>query len=59
VVIYGWNEYDEGGWLQPTFGADQVVFEDGILTASPAWDSVLTKDAYGNFRMHRVQRQLA
>ncbi len=22
VIIYGWNENDEGGWLQPTLGAD-------------------------------------
>ncbi|MFW6189021.1 MAG: hypothetical protein ACOC7T_01190 [Planctomycetota bacterium] len=22
VVIYAWNEYDEGGWLSPTRGAD-------------------------------------
>lgn len=28
------------------------VFEDGILTASPQWDSVLTKDTYRDFRMH-------
>lgn len=28
------------------------VFADGILTASPAWDSVLTKESYRDFRMH-------
>ncbi|NBV22996.1 MAG: hypothetical protein EBS05_13895 [Proteobacteria bacterium] len=22
VIIYGWNEHDEGGWLQPTLGPD-------------------------------------
>jgi hypothetical protein len=22
VIIYGWNENDEGGWLQPTLGTD-------------------------------------
>ena len=22
VIIYAWNEHDEGGWLQPTRGAD-------------------------------------
>lgn len=22
VIVYGWNEHDEGGWLQPTLGAD-------------------------------------
>ncbi len=28
------------------------VFADGILTASPVWDSVVTKDSYRDFRMH-------
>lgn len=28
------------------------VFKDGILTASPAWDSVLTRETYQDFRMH-------
>ena len=28
------------------------VFADGILTASPDWDSVLTKEPYQDFRMH-------
>jgi len=27
-------------------------FEDGVLIASPAWDSVITPDSYGDFRMH-------
>lgn len=27
-------------------------FEDGILTASPTWDSVVTADPYQDFRMH-------
>lgn len=22
MIIYGWNEHDEGGWLQPTLGLD-------------------------------------
>ncbi len=22
LIIYGWNEHDEGGWLQPTLGPD-------------------------------------
>ncbi|MFT5413291.1 MAG: hypothetical protein ACI9NC_006045 [Verrucomicrobiales bacterium] len=30
----------------------QWVFSDGVLTASPAWDSLVTKDSYGDFRMH-------
>lgn len=27
-IIYGWNEQDEGGWLQPTLGADDRPNED-------------------------------
>jgi hypothetical protein len=30
----------------------QWTFADGVLTASPAWDSVVTKEAYQDFRMH-------
>ena len=22
IILYAWNEHDEGGWLQPTLGAD-------------------------------------
>ena len=33
-------------------GPCKWVFQDGVLTASPEWDSVLTKDAYRDFRMH-------
>ena len=28
------------------------TFSDGVLTASPKWDSVLTPDSYQDFRMH-------
>ena len=28
------------------------VFADGILTASPKWDSLVTKEDYGDFRLH-------
>lgn len=28
------------------------VFADGVLTASPVWDSVVTKEKYQDFRMH-------
>ena len=28
------------------------TFADGVLTASPKWDSVLTPEAYQDFRMH-------
>ena len=30
VIIYGWNENDEGGWLQPTLGADGRPNEERI-----------------------------
>lgn len=30
----------------------QWSFENGVLTASPKWDSVVTPDAYQDFRMH-------
>ena len=30
----------------------QWVFEDGVLTASPKWDSVVTPGSYQDFRMH-------
>jgi hypothetical protein len=32
--------------------ACQWHFEDGVLTASPSWDSVVTKASYQDFRMH-------
>ena len=28
------------------------VFAEGVLTASPLWDSVVTKEKYQDFRMH-------
>jgi hypothetical protein len=33
-------------------GPTRWAFADGVLTASPAWDSVLTKEGYQDFRMH-------
>ncbi len=30
----------------------QWVFADGVLTASPKWDSVVTPEAYQDFRLH-------
>ncbi len=30
----------------------QWTFQDGVLTASPKWDSVITPGAYQDFRMH-------
>jgi len=32
--------------------ASKWVFDGGVYTASPAWDSVVTKDSYRDFRMH-------
>lgn len=28
------------------------IFQDGVLTASPGWDSVMTREPYRDFRMH-------
>lgn len=33
-------------------GESQWTFSGGVLTASPAWDSVVTPETYGDFRMH-------
>ena len=30
VIIYGWNEHDEGGWLLPTLGPDGKPNEERI-----------------------------
>ena len=30
VIIYAWNEHDEGGWLQPTLGSDGRPNEERI-----------------------------
>ena len=30
VIIYGWNEHDEGGWLQPTPGPDGRLNDERI-----------------------------
>ncbi|MCP4450438.1 MAG: DUF1080 domain-containing protein [Planctomycetes bacterium] len=30
----------------------QWTFKDGVLTASPVWDSVITRDSYRDFLMH-------
>jgi hypothetical protein len=32
IIIYAWNEHDEGGWLQPTLGADGKP-DDGRIHA--------------------------
>ena len=33
-------------------GTNLWVFADGVLTASPKWDSLVTKETYQDFRMH-------
>jgi len=30
IIIYAWNEHDEGGWLQPTLGSDGKADEARI-----------------------------
>lgn len=34
VIIYGWNEHDEGGWIQPTLGADGKPNEERVSALS-------------------------
>ena len=49
VVLIG----DDAYHLVPESNAKcQWVFAKGVLTASPQWDSVVTKEAYQDFRMH-------
>lgn len=49
IELVGENGYD----LVPDgVGEMKWTFEDGVLTGSPLWDSLLTKDAYQDFRMH-------
>lgn len=48
-VLVGEKGYD----MAPDgVGPCKWVFVDGVLTASPQWDSLLTKKAYRDFRMH-------
>lgn len=49
VVLVGEKGYD---MVPDGVGPCKWEFKDGVLTASPLWDSLLTKDAYGDFRMH-------
>jgi hypothetical protein len=49
VTLVGDTGYD----LVPEMnGVTKWVFADGVLTASPLWDSVVTKEKYHDFRMH-------
>jgi mono/diheme cytochrome c family protein/glucose/arabinose dehydrogenase len=43
----------DGYKLVPEQGGEtRWKFEDGVLTASPLWDSLVTEDDYQDFRMH-------
>ncbi|MEZ6016747.1 MAG: sulfatase-like hydrolase/transferase [Planctomycetota bacterium] len=49
VVLVG----DTGHCMLPeSDGPSQWTFNDGVLTASPGWDSVVTPAPYQDFRMH-------
>lgn len=49
VTLVGAEGYD----LVPESNApSKWVFADGVLTASPLWDSLVTKEKYQDFRMH-------
>ncbi len=44
-----------GGWTLVPENPDAEClwsFENGVLTASPKWDSVVTRDPYRDFRLH-------
>ncbi len=44
---------ESGSQLIPEKGNEsRWTFNDGVLTASPKWDSVITPGAYQDFRMH-------
>lgn len=49
VVLVGADAYH---LVPESNAACQWVFADGVLTASPMWDSVVTKETYQDFRMH-------
>jgi hypothetical protein len=43
----------DGFYLVPEgAGPSKWVFAEGVLTASPSWDSLITEESYGDFRMH-------
>lgn len=46
LLIYAWNEHDEGGWLQPTLGKDGVPNTDRIK----ALEGVLRRPVPGSKR---------
>ena len=49
VVLVG----EKGHHMVPDgVGPCRWVFENGVLTASTLWDSLLTKEDYGDFQMH-------
>jgi pimeloyl-ACP methyl ester carboxylesterase len=44
---------DSGSVMVPESSAKcEWTFQDGVLTASPHWDSVVSPDAYQDFRLH-------
>ena len=49
VELVGEKGYD---LIPDGVGEMKWTFEDGVLTGSPLWDSLLTRDAYQDFRMH-------
>jgi hypothetical protein len=43
IIIYAWNEYDEGGWLMPTLGADGRANEDRIQAVGAVLRASVTR----------------
>ena len=49
VVLVGANAHQ---LVPESHAPSKWLFADGVLTASPLWDSMVTKETYQDFRMH-------
>lgn len=43
IILYAWNEHDEGGWLQPTLGADGKPDDSRIQAVGKVLRPALSK----------------
>ena len=43
IILYAWNEHDEGGWLQPTLGTDGRPHDERIKALSKTLRSAARK----------------
>ncbi|MEM7390727.1 MAG: family 16 glycoside hydrolase, partial [Verrucomicrobiota bacterium] len=44
--------HDRSVFVPESDSPSRWSFQDGVLTASPQWDSVITPDVYNDFRLH-------